>query len=934
MRFSHRVDGSSRHRSGAWSRVLRTTAGVGIAVTLTMGMIAAVEEVTVTTASADVIGPGSIVSEPGFAGMVTSGGRQLGTARLANGARGVCLDAGGRPWPSGVATVQHVRSPRAAYVLATWGGTRDAVRAAAVAAVVAIDLGQNSNAGYLRSTVAQLHRQYPAAADQMESLRSQMLAEATRYAGAYSTTALTVVPRGTTGKGGVGTVDGIGASSSSGSYVPGRTITLTLNGARWSRNDKATITVSSSTSAQSLSWYHASPGTVKVTESIAGLPATFYKRQPAINGSQRVGLSAGSLVVTGTAAAEDVSKVQIHKIDARSGRSLAGASFRVWNDLNDDGAVQAGEPSATATSGPAGNLPVFAAFASSRVCAKETSAPAGYVVRAKAVCRIAGRSGTTADPVVIRIKNYPTPVEELYPLTITKTTDASDPGDPAGIVGVKVEVRQGSAVGPVVPGGTYTFAASDVANGVGTHSWSAVLHEDVDYFVVIVSEPAGYEPARTVVQAELRTNGAGEPVRFAADLLDYKIWNPGLSTQINDQSAALGSQIVDHVTVTQTGGHTVIGEWTLYGPIPPSEHGTCEDLDWSVAPVAGAGQFTAVGDGTYTVGGYTVDEAGCFTYSESLGGSEHTTPHAPTTPGIPSETTLVKGQPRLQTSVSKQRATAGATLIDHVEVTGTGGAHAIGLWRVLGPLAANAKGTCTGLDWAEAPARATGEFSVHGDGTYLVGKVVVRDAGCYTYQERTRSSSTATASGWTTPGVRTETSLVRPTRPHVPGHPFVSTGFDGILPGYGSQRRGPVGTVTTTGVRATLLPIEFRGSTLDPSDARGVAGIWGSGAPLSAVAGTTVLVGHVSDEHDSPLAFHGLGTARIGQVITTRSGATTTRWRIASIRQSPRDALDRSIFAQRIHRRLVLVTCAHRVVTPGGHFHYTDNRVVRAVPVR
>lgn len=929
MRFLHR-SGSSHARDNNWSGrgAGHRLAAVVVTAGLAAGTMTILEIATSGSASAGVIGPASQVSEPGFAGMVTSSGRQLGTARLANGQRGVCLDAGGRAWPGGAASAQHVHHPRAAYVLATWGSTTDAVRAAAVAAVVSVDLGQNSNPAYLRSTIAQLHRAYPAQARRMEDLRRQMLSEATRYAGGYSASALQVVPGGTDARGGLGRVTGIGARSSQGHHVPGRRVTLTLTGATWSRNDKASITLTSTTEAQSLAWHHAQPGKVTVTERISGLPQTFYRRQPPVSGSQRVGMSAGTTSVTDRASATDVTRLRVHKIDGRTRHALRGARFRVWNDLDGDATQRAGEPTITATTGVAGNLPLFTAFAGSRVCLEELAAPAGYTLRTDVVCRTARKGGTTSVPVVVTLTNYTVP---RYPLTVTKTTDASDPGNPAGIVGVTIEVRQGSASGPVVPGSRYTFTAADVVSGTGTHTYDAVFERNKTYVVVIVAEPRGYEPDQQVVRAQV-TGGGGGPVELGAELLDYRIWSPQLSTQVSDQSADLGSRILDHVKVSDTGGHTVPGTWTLLGPLAPNSAGTCRGLDWSRASVAASGVFTATGDGTYTVGGHRVVRTGCYTYTESLQETEHTTPHAPTTPGIPSETTLVKGRPQLRTSVNRQRATAGATLVDEVSVTGTGGARLTGLWKILGPVAANARGTCSRLGWSGAPVLARGRFQVHGDGVYLVGRVVAARAGCYTYQEGVQASPTTHPAGWTTPGIVAETTVVLPTQPVVPDHPFVSTGFEGVLPGHGLDRSGPAGSVSTTGVRASLSPVEFHRGGLTPSK-RG-AGIWGSGADLRAVAGTTVIAGHVSDDHDSPLAFHGLNAAKVGQVVVTRSGGQVQRWRITSVRQVPRGALERSIFEQTMRRRLVLVTCSHRVVTSGGHFHYTHNRVVAAVPVR
>jgi sortase (surface protein transpeptidase) len=94
-----------------------------------------------------------------------------------------------------------------------------------------------------------------------------------------------------------------------------------------------------------------------------------------------------------------------------------------------------------------------------------------------------------------------------------------------------------------------------------------------------------------------------------------------------------------------------------------------------------------------------------------------------------------------------------------------------------------------------------------------------------------------------------------------------------------------------------------------------------------------VLGGHVSDDHDSPGAFHRLWGVRPGMTVTTHAHGVTRAWRVTSVRRVSRDRLDRGLFAQSLARRLVLVTCADRV-SHGGWFHYTTNEVVVAVPLR
>lgn len=698
---------------------------VGLVAAMTCGVLV-MGSSTGAVADAGARGHESLATDRGFTGWVLASGRQLGVATLANGIRGVCFDAGSRPWPDRVITARNVKDPQVAYLLTSWMGRArtDPTVAAALWTVVGLDLGQNSNRKYMRRSLGAFHKEFPAQAKTMERIRSRMRADTARLApsrGGYKTSGLEVTPGKTTESGTVGKVSGIGAVSARGHYVPGKRVTLKLSGARWARNNKTKIVITSAARARTLSWKHAKPGVVSVRERITGLAPTSFKLQPAMGSAQRVGYGARPVAAKGSA---------------------------------------------------------------------------------------------------------------------------------------KARVRE--------------------------------------------------------------------------------IFSPTLSTQISHQESTPGTQLVDHVTVKNTGGHRVTGHWRLTGPVQPNSAGDCTGLDWAHAPVAAQGAFTAPGDGTYTVGAHTVTSVGCYTYTENLAESS-STHAAPWTPaGEVSETTLSIGHPSLHTKVNHQKATVGAVLVDNVYINDSYGAQTTGAWQLAGPIKANSSGTCTGLGWSGAPIAAQGAFRIRGDGTYVVGRHKVVEAGCYSYRENLTATTTTTAVPWTAFGITAETTAVSPKQPSIPKHPSITSGFNGVLAGgLGALGRRAPSTVSINSVRlhAPIVGVAFRGSSLTPPPDVQQAGIWTAGAELNSVAGTSVVVGHVSDAHDRPGAFKRLNNTKVGQQVTTRSAGQTQVWKITKIRVTPRDRLPRGIFEQTLKRRLVLVTCTN-VVRNNGRFHYRSNQIVEAIQIR
>ncbi|MFT4287693.1 sortase domain-bontaining protein [Nocardioides sp.] len=418
-----------------------------------------------------------------------------------------------------------------------------------------------------------------------------------------------------------------------------------------------------------------------------------------------------------------------------------------------------------------------------------------------------------------------------------------------------------------------------------------------------------------------------------------RVWQPHLTTLVNQQQATVGATLVDSVSVTDSGGTTLAGEWRLLGPLAPGGSG-CAGLDWTTATVAAGGAFTAVGDSRLDVGATQVASAGCYTYQERLDGSGDTLPAPWTTAGIVEETSLVVATPSLVTQVSSQRATAGSSVLDHVMVSGLADGVAMtqvnGEWQLFGPVAPDGAGGCDGTDWSLAPLAAAGAFVVDRDGDYQVGGFTPTEGGCYTYRERLAATPVSTAVDWTRLGIPAETVLVTPAQPPVPRTPRIDTGGEWSPEPQTDQRMTlPEVRIPRVGLRAPLGQVDFRGNTLRPPMSLTSGAIWRSGAELSALVGTTLVMGHVSDNHDRPGVFKRLHDVHSGDVLTTVAGnGTTLRWQVTGVRSVSREELPTGIFRQGVERRLVLVTCVDKVTYPNGAFHYRKNLIVEARPLR
>ncbi|GAB3867907.1 hypothetical protein GCM10028801_42890 [Nocardioides maradonensis] len=500
----------------------------------------------------------------------------------------------------------------------------------------------------------------------------------------------------------------------------------------------------------------------------------------------------------------------------------------------------------------------------------------------------------------------------------------SDQG--VAVPGVQVSLR---LRGGTFAGGAHTWRGDAAARPAWRRSGGDAVHLDVHYTGVPAS---GYLLVRSGGRSQRVAVAAEQRAAVRSTTLPA-LPRPVLHTVVTSNRSVVGDTISDAVTVQGAGSSTLSGHWRLLGPLQPGPS-TCDELDWADAATAGSGTFAVTGDSTYRVGSTTLVTPGCYTYVERLEASPSTRATAWTTPGEAAETTLTRARPTLSTQVSRQRATVGDQLHDLVTVSGVpAGSPVLLHWRLLGPLAPRGA-TCRGVRWAGAPVRATGRLEVAAAGSLVVGRQSITRGGCYTYQERLDATALSLAVAWTSPGLDAESTTVGPKAARVPAHPHVDTG--GSRPAVRGMRvAGPGAAVRIPGsaVELPLSPVGFRRSVLTPPSV-GDGAWWSGGARLDALVGTTVLAGHVSDDHGHLGPFARLRRARPGAVMTTTWDGASTRWLVTTTRSYDRRELPRSLFAQHLVRRLVLITCTDRVDGPGGSFHYRRNLVVTAVPVR
>ena len=146
---------------------------------------------------------------------------------------------------------------------------------------------------------------------------------------------------------------------------------------------------------------------------------------------------------------------------------------------------------------------------------------------------------------------------------------------------------------------------------------------------------------------------------------------PQITTQVSALETAPGATITDSVVVSGLGALSATVNVELWGPFPTREAIRCDGTPLATSTLA------VTGDGTYTSAPTTLDQAGYYSYRESIAA---TTAYAGATTacGEVSETTFTRATPAVTTVVSNQVVRPGARISDRIRVTGLGRTPATG----------------------------------------------------------------------------------------------------------------------------------------------------------------------------------------------------------------------------------------------------------------
>lgn len=146
-------------------------------------------------------------------------------------------------------------------------------------------------------------------------------------------------------------------------------------------------------------------------------------------------------------------------------------------------------------------------------------------------------------------------------------------------------------------------------------------------------------------------------------------------------------------------------------------------------------------------------------------------------------------------------------------------------------------------------------------------------------------------------------------------------------------RAGAGGSVRipSLGVLAPVDAVGLDGTTMAiPDDPHRVGWLTTTAAGADLV-GSSVLSGHVSDEHDAPGALSRLHDLRPGALVVWTVGGLAHRFVVTGLARYPRTrGVPASVFRTDGAHVLNIVTCTDRVATAGGGFHYRSNLVVTA----
>jgi LPXTG-site transpeptidase (sortase) family protein len=222
---------------------------------------------------------------------------------------------------------------------------------------------------------------------------------------------------------------------------------------------------------------------------------------------------------------------------------------------------------------------------------------------------------------------------------------------------------------------------------------------------------------------------------------------PAVRTEVSSTVAEPGVALSDKAFVTGLSGESATVGAKLYGPYPTREGMTCTDTP------AWQGSFTAPGDGTYLTDPVTLTVPGYYTYREDIPAQGFVRAfQAPC--GEASETSIVRGAPKVTTQISSQDTTVGSQVTDTAVVTGLGKLAATVNVELWGPYPTKAAITCQGTPFW------TGTVAANGDGSYVTAPVKLDRAGYYTYRESIAPTEAFTGTQ-TACGEESETTIAR-----------------------------------------------------------------------------------------------------------------------------------------------------------------------------
>lgn len=734
----------------------------------------------VTPPEAQAAGPHYVGYQVTLDGITTT----IGTYESLSGSGGhrvICIDTSA-DHPSSLKSPSSVKDARINYLMLKYiDQTSSNVTAAALAEIV--KMAYDENQSMRKKAWAKFKDQKPTAYANVSARMTELNAEADKYAGAF-----TLTPTLTATSGGKGTVS-FGIKAASGSYFPGVNITLTAKNAVFTSNNAATLTVTSTSSAQTAELKASSGNAVSVTAvTDKDLASVYFKKYPASTNSDQdmAGANFTTTSVSGSASIDTF-------LAAPTLTSTVGSSYAdVGATLTDTVSLSGGSPGDTITVnttvyGPLSSQPTVSALAPSGTpvfqtlskqvtldssgaataafTSKATTA-AGYYVWVESTEATAGDEAATStygrasettsvgsptvattvsdrksrvgdeisDTVVISNLNLVT--NATTPLTATLTGQLLGPVDAinkscTGVTWAGAPVAATIAATPVTKNGSTAGVGKFTITDVGCYTYAYTL--------------TGVANSKTVWTVQHAAGQASQTSLATADL--------ALSSQVADQVVVNGNPLADTVRVKGLpDGETVTIRSTLYGPLdtlPAAESDTVPPG----TPIVEQFSQDLTGDGTgdqqvifTTSSPVTAD--GYYVWVESSDESADAVVEAVTsTFGRPNETSRIV-TPSVSTQASAQKTTLNSTISDTVTVAGVeetlamasaasvSGAVTLS-GSLLGPIDP-VNGSCQGLDWSGAPVAADipdRDVTKNGDLTGI-GSFTVADPGCYTYTEK------------------------------------------------------------------------------------------------------------------------------------------------------------------------------------------------------